>query len=200
MTNKRYSGVDGEKNLRMDLKMVNIMKYLFLILLVFTLVYSQVGDLYDLAIDNKTVYLLSVVLSIVSISLNIINDKIKNMNILRFLNAIIIFINMLIIVSGVAMFIFPLFFVAHISLIYVYTKKSKIREKITEKMNNKVINSLPRVAILFGLFIVPFIDVSINFMIVLMYLAMIVAEIAYLDVINLNVDALKKYKLTKYYK
>ncbi|MFV0289259.1 MAG: hypothetical protein ACK5HR_07415 [Mycoplasmatales bacterium] len=201
MINKRYSGVDGEKNLRMDLKMVNIMKYFLLIFLVATLVDSQENVISDLTIDNKTVYFLSIILSIVSISLNVIVDKIKNMNILRFLNAIIIFINMLIIISGVTMFIFPLLFVAHIALIYIYTKKSKTREKITEKMNNnKAINSLPRAAILFSLFIVSSINVSVDFEIFLMYLGMVVAEIAYLDIINLNVDALKKYKLTKYYK
>ncbi len=53
-------------------------------------------------------------------------------------------------------------------------------------MNNKVINSLPKVAIFFSFFIIPFIDVSINFMIILIYLGIIFTEIAYLDVINLK--------------
>lgn len=183
LINERYSGVEGEKNLRKVSKMINIVKYFLPILVLLILVCSQISGSSDLTIDNKVIYILSIILVIFSILLNMIITKFKK-KILRFVNAIIIFIYMLLIISGAAIFILPLLFIIHIVLIYIYNKESKTREKITKKMDNKVINAFPKLGILFSLYMVPFMDVSINFMLLLVYIAMISTEIAYLEMVN----------------
>ncbi|WOO86753.1 hypothetical protein RZE82_06435 [Mollicutes bacterium LVI A0039] len=199
MANKKYLGANGKKQLTMDVKAISIIKYLNYIMFMSIIIVTRADIIVNSPLSGETLYIILIIMSIIIVVISMIIVKVQDSFMLRVIKAILICICMRLSTYGIAQGLVPLLLIVHLVLIFIYKKNIILGEVISQWMDNPLVNALPKVALFLGVFTIPLLDVTMNTLLILLYILAIVTEIALLDIVNSNKDLLVKYKLDKYY-